>query len=38
LGGKEVPLPYNPVLEKASVPQEDDIFQAALKLVREGRV
>ena len=38
LGGKEVPLPYNPVLEKAAVPQEDDIFAAALKLVREGSV
>lgn len=38
LGGKEVPLPYNPVLEKAAVPQEDDIFHAAMKLVREGRV
>jgi acetoin:2,6-dichlorophenolindophenol oxidoreductase subunit beta len=38
LGGKEVPLPYNPVLEKASVPQEDDIFNAARSLVREGRI
>ena len=38
LGGKEVPLPYNPVLEKASVPQEDDIFNAARALVREGHI
>ena len=38
LGGKEVPLPYNPVLEKAAVPQEDDIFAAALRLVKEGQI
>ena len=37
LGGKDVPLPYNPVLEKAAVPQEDDIVEAARRLVREGR-
>src|SRR6187399_3109913 len=29
LGGADVPLPYNPVLEKAAVPQEDDIVAAA---------
>jgi pyruvate dehydrogenase E1 component beta subunit len=38
LGGADVPLPYNPVLEKAAVPQEDDIVAAARRLVREGRV
>jgi pyruvate dehydrogenase E1 component beta subunit len=37
LGGADVPLPYNPVLEKAAVPQEDDIVAAACRLVREGR-
>jgi pyruvate dehydrogenase E1 component beta subunit len=37
LGGADVPLPYNPVLEKAAVPQEDDIVAAARQLVREGR-
>jgi pyruvate dehydrogenase E1 component beta subunit len=37
LGGADVPLPYNPVLEKASVPQEDDIVAAARRLVRKGR-
>lgn len=34
LGGADAPLPYNPVLEKAAVPQEDDIVAAALKLAR----
>ncbi len=34
LGGAEVPLPYNPVLEKAAVPQEDDILTAARRLAR----
>jgi len=37
LGGKEVPLPYNPVLEKSAVPQEDDIVAAAIALVRKER-
>jgi acetoin:2,6-dichlorophenolindophenol oxidoreductase subunit beta len=36
LGGAEVPLPYNPVLEKAAVPQEPDIIAAAMHLVRQG--
>ena len=36
LGGADVPLPYNPVLEKAAVPQEGDIVAAARRLVREG--
>ena len=38
LGGREVPLPYNPTLEKSAVPQEDDIVNAVRRLVREGRV
>jgi pyruvate dehydrogenase E1 component beta subunit len=36
LGGADTPIPYNPVLEKAAVPQEDDIVRAAVRLVREG--
>lgn len=34
LGGAESPLPYNPELEKAAVPQIPDIFAAVRKLVR----
>lgn len=34
LGGAEAPLPYNPELEKAAVPQVDDIAAAARKLAR----
>jgi acetoin:2,6-dichlorophenolindophenol oxidoreductase subunit beta len=34
LGGADVPIPYNPKLEKAAVPQEDDIVAAARRLVR----
>ncbi len=33
LGGADVPIPYNPVLEKAAVPQELDIVSAARELV-----
>jgi pyruvate dehydrogenase E1 component beta subunit len=36
LGGADCPIPYNPELEKAAVPQEDGIFQAAARLVRRG--
>ena len=36
LGGAETPIPYNPTLERAAVPQEDDIVAAARRLVREG--
>jgi pyruvate dehydrogenase E1 component beta subunit len=32
LGGADSPIPYNPVLEKATVPQEDDIVIAARRL------
>ncbi len=35
LGGAESPLPYNPDLEKAAVPQVPDIVAAARKLVRK---
>ena len=34
LGGAEVPIPYNPALEKAAVPQVPDILDAARNLVR----
>jgi pyruvate dehydrogenase E1 component beta subunit len=37
LGGADSPIPYNPVLEKATVPQEDDIFVAARDLAGGGR-
>jgi acetoin:2,6-dichlorophenolindophenol oxidoreductase subunit beta len=37
LGGADAPIPYNPILEKASVPQEDDIVRAARDLARDGR-
>jgi pyruvate dehydrogenase E1 component beta subunit len=35
LGGAEAPLPYNPDLEKAAVPQVPDIVAALRKLVRK---
>jgi pyruvate dehydrogenase E1 component beta subunit len=34
LGGSESPIPYNPELEKAAVPQVDTIRAAATRLVR----
>lgn len=34
LGGAEIPIPYNPVLEKRATPQEDDIYQAAHRLLQ----
>jgi len=34
LGGADVPIPYNPRLEKAAVPQVDDIVAAGRKLAR----
>jgi pyruvate dehydrogenase E1 component beta subunit len=37
LGGAETPIPYNPVLEKAAVPQEDDILRAVRRLMQEKR-
>jgi pyruvate dehydrogenase E1 component beta subunit len=35
LGGAEVPIPYNPVLEKRATPQEEDIYLAALRLLQK---
>jgi len=37
LGGADAPIPYNPILEKAAVPQEADIVTAARRLVGEGK-
>ena len=34
LGGAECPIPYNPELEKAAVPQVPDILKAARQLVK----
>lgn len=34
LGGKEVPIPYNPKLEKAATPQVEDIIEAVKEIVR----
>lgn len=34
LGGAEIPIPYNPTLEKRATPQEEDIYQAAHKLLQ----
>lgn len=35
LAGLDIPIPYAPKLERAAVPQVEDIVAAALKLVRE---
>ncbi|MFX1820885.1 alpha-ketoacid dehydrogenase subunit beta [Pseudarthrobacter sp. CC4] len=35
LAGLDIPIPYAPQLEKASVPQTDDIVKAALQMVKE---
>jgi len=37
LGGKECPIPYNRGMERAAVPQVEDIVRAARTLAREGR-
>jgi len=37
LGGADAPIPYNPELEKAAVPQTDDIVAAARDLVSGRR-
>jgi pyruvate/2-oxoglutarate/acetoin dehydrogenase E1 component len=34
LGGEDTPIPYNPKLEKAAVPQVDTIVGAARKLAK----
>jgi pyruvate/2-oxoglutarate/acetoin dehydrogenase E1 component len=36
LGGVEAPIPYSPVLEKAAVPQVEDIVAAARRLAQGG--
>jgi pyruvate/2-oxoglutarate/acetoin dehydrogenase E1 component len=36
LGGRDAPLPYNPVLEKAAVPQVSDIVAALRRLAAGG--
>ena len=36
LGGKECPIPYNPELERAAVPQVADIVAAAASLIERG--
>ena len=37
LGGRNIPIPYNRSLERAAVPQVEDIVQAARSLARVGR-
>lgn len=36
LGGAECPIPYNPTLERAAVPQVNDIVSAATTLIEQG--
>jgi len=35
LGGVEAPIPYNPKLEKAAIPQVSDIYQKCLELMNK---
>lgn len=37
LAGRDIPIPYNRTLERAAVPQVEDIVAAARALAREGR-
>ncbi len=37
LAGRDVPIPYNRTLERAAVPQVEDIVEAARALAHEGR-
>ncbi len=37
LCGRDIPIPYNRTLEKAAVPQVEDIVAAARKLAQEGK-
>jgi pyruvate/2-oxoglutarate/acetoin dehydrogenase E1 component len=37
LAGKDIPIPYNRTLERAAVPQVEDIVAAARELAAEGR-
>jgi pyruvate/2-oxoglutarate/acetoin dehydrogenase E1 component len=36
LGGVKAPIPYSPALEKAAVPQVEDIVAAARRLGQNG--
>jgi pyruvate dehydrogenase E1 component beta subunit len=38
LGGAESPIPFNPILEKRATPQEEDIYQAAHRLLQQQAV
>ena len=37
LAGRDIPIPYNRTLERASVPKVEDIVEAARALAQEGR-
>ncbi len=37
LAGRDIPIPYNRTLERAAVPQVEDIVSAARRLAMEGR-
>ncbi len=37
LAGRDIPIPYNRTLERAAVPQVEDIVAAATALAREGK-
>jgi pyruvate/2-oxoglutarate/acetoin dehydrogenase E1 component len=37
LGGRDIPIPYNRTLERATVPQVEDIVASARALALEGR-
>ena len=37
LAGRDIPIPYNRTLERATVPQVEDIVAAARELAKEGR-
>jgi acetoin:2,6-dichlorophenolindophenol oxidoreductase subunit beta len=37
VAGRDIPIPYNRTLERAAVPQVEDIVAAARSLAREGR-
>jgi pyruvate/2-oxoglutarate/acetoin dehydrogenase E1 component len=37
LAGRDVPIPYNRTLERAAVPQVEDIVRAARELAQEGK-
>jgi acetoin:2,6-dichlorophenolindophenol oxidoreductase subunit beta len=37
LAGRDIPIPYNRTLERAAVPQVEDIVAAARSLAQEGK-